>query len=216
MKKYREQICKHLSQTTSKKKNIIEIILDIAYLILIIPLLIITIIIIYQSITKPDEVPNVFGYKMFIILDEKMEETLKYGDLVFTKNINTDDLRKDNIIAFRNGINTITIHKIDRVTIDEEKKSKIFEMNTGQYEAIDSKYVKENTVEGLIVKRIPKIGLFIITFQKPLVLVTVIIFVLIIGLIAYYIAQQLDERDRKNIEIQKEENIKKVKQLAIK
>lgn len=197
MKKYRYQIDKYLNKS-NKKKNIIEITLDIAYLILIIPLLIITIMIVHQLITKPNEIPNVFGYKMFMILDGRMEETLQYGDLVFTYNINTDELKRSDIVAFRNGINTVTIHKIENITKDEENNSKLFEMNIGEYEELDSKYVKENAIEGLIVKRIPKIGLWILTFQKPLVLATIIIIILIIGLIAYYIAQQLDERDRKN------------------
>ena len=64
MKKYKEQILKD-SQQPNPKKSIGEVIGDVIYLIIIIPLLIITLMVIYQSITKPDKVPDIFGYKLF-------------------------------------------------------------------------------------------------------------------------------------------------------
>ena len=109
MKKYKEQIRKS-SEQHNQKKSIGEIIGDIIYLIIIIPLLIITLSLTYQSITEPDKVPDIFGYKLFMILDENMEETLEYGDLIITRNINTDELKIGNIVAFRNASNTVTIH----------------------------------------------------------------------------------------------------------
>lgn len=204
MKKYKEQIRKS-SEQHNQKKSIGEIIGDIIYLIIIIPLLIITLSLTYQSITEPDKVPDIFGYKLFMILDENMEETLEYGDLIITRNINTDELKIGNIVAFRNASNTVTIHKIEEIS-ETEEHSKIFMMKVQENEADDTRNAKEEKIEGILIKRIPKIGLWIMIFQKPLTTLLVIIVILIIGLIAYYIAGKLDERDRKKQLYKDEQN----------
>lgn len=206
MKKYRRTI-KYYKQNKqpNRKISVGEIIGDVIYLIVIIPLLIITLMLIYQSITEPDKVPDIFGYKLFMILDENMEETLEYGDLTITRNINTDELKIGDIVAFRNARNTVTIHKIEEIN-ETEEHSKIFIMKAQENEADDTRKAKDEKIEGILIKRIPKIGLWIMVFQKPLVTLLVIIVILIIGLIAYYIAGKLDERDRKKQLYKDEEN----------
>lgn len=195
MKKYKEQIKKNI-ELPNQKKSIGETIEDVIYLIIIIPLLIITLMVIFQSITKPNEIPNIFGYKLFMILDEKMEGTLKYGDLVFTKNINTDNIKEKDIVAFRNAMNTVTILKVEKIAKAEDD-SKVFIMQTQENATEDTKNVNEEKIEGIVVKRIPKIGIWIMILQEPLVTLVVIIVILINGLIAYYIAWRLDIRDSK-------------------
>lgn len=193
MRKYKEQILKNSKQPNSKK-SIWETIGDVIYLIIIIPLLIITLMVIYQSITKPDKIPDIFGYKLFMILDENMEETLEYGDLTFTCNISVDKLKIGDIVAFRNATNTVTIHRIEEIS-ETEEHSKIFIMKAKENEAEDTRNVKEEKIEGILTKRIPKIGLWIMVFQEPLVTIAVIMIIAIIGLIAYYIAGRLDKKD---------------------
>lgn len=205
MKKYKEQILKD-SKQPNRKKSIGEIIGDAIYLIIIIPLLIITLMVIYQSITKPDKIPDIFGYKLFMILDENMEETLKYGDLTFTHNISIDELKIGDIVAFRNATNTVTIHRIEEIS-ETEEHSKIFIMKAQENEAEDTRNVKEEKIEGILTKRIPKIGLWIMVFQEPLVTLAVIIIIAIIGLIAYYIAGRLDKKDiEKELYIKEQDN----------
>lgn len=205
MKKYKEQILKD-SKQPNRKKSIGEIIGDAIYLIIIIPLLIITLMVIYQSITKPDKIPDIFGYKLFMILDENMEETLEYGDLTFTRNISVDKLKIGDIVAFRNATNTVTIHRIKEIS-ETEEHSKIFIMEAKENEAEDTRNVKEEKIEGILTKRIPKIGLWIMVFQEPLVTIAVIMIIAIIGLIAYYIAGRLDKKDiEKELYIKEQDN----------
>lgn len=193
MKKYKEQILKN-SKQANPKTSIGKTIGDVMYLIIIVPLLIITLMVIYQSITKPDKIPDIFGYKLFMILDENMEETLEYGDLTITHNISADELKIGDIVAFRNTANTVTIHKIKEIS-ETEEHSKSFIMKAQKNEADDTRNVKEEKIEGILTKRIPKIGLWIMVFQEPLVTIAVIMIIAIIGLIAYYIAGRLDKKD---------------------
>ena len=192
----------------SNFKRIRNIIGDVIYYVILIPLIIITLMVVYQSITYPDKIPNIFGYKLFMILDDKMDETVEYGDLVFTKNIDCNILKKGNIIAFRNGVNTVTIHKIidieEKKEIDqetnEEKMKKTFTMQTATNETLDTKYVEDEKVEGILVKRIAKIGTIIMFIQKPIHLLIIIAIILVIGAFVYFIAAKLDKRDMLKME----------------
>lgn len=190
-------------------KRIIHIIEDIVYYAFLIPLTLAALIVVYQTIRYPDRIPDVFGYKIFMIMDEYMDDSVKFGDLVFTKNIATEKINIGDIIAFRNGQNTVTIHRV--IDISEDKNSdtdentKMFTMNTLENETLDTKYVSSDKIEGKLVHTIPKIGLIIMIIQDPLITVSIILVILIIGLIIYYIAQELDMRDIRLMELKKQE-----------
>ena len=192
----------------SNFKRIKNIIGDVIYYAILLPLIIITLMVVYQSIAYPDKIPNIFGYKLFMILDDKMDETVEYGDLVFTKNIDCNILKKGNIIAFRNGVNTVTIHEIinieEKIEIDqetnEEKMKKTFTMQTATNETLDTKYVEDEKVEGIVVKKIAKIGTIIMFIQKPIHLLIIIAIILVIGAFVYFIAAKLDKRDMLKME----------------
>lgn len=172
-------------------------ILDIIYYIVVIPLLIIEISIVFQKIKSPDIIPNVFGYKMFMILDGKMDKHVEDGDLIISKNYDVDLLEIGDVIAFRNDFDTVTIHEISN--IEQEKNSKKFTMKTLKNETNNTKYVEDKRVEGLIVNKIPKLGLILFTLQKPITLLIVMAVIFTIGGIAYFIAGKLDEKEEKKV-----------------
>ena len=196
--------------TLVKIWNVIE---NVVYYIILIPLIIVTLMIVFQEIKYPDKIPNVFGWKLFIIMDEYMDDSVKKGDLVFTKNVDTLSLNNGNVIAFRNGTNTVTIHKIidikeeqkqDEVT-KEERIVRTFTMKTLENETQDTRVITDSKVEGILRKRIPKLGLIILLMQKPIVLAIIIGIILLIGLICLYIAKKLDLKDER---IEQEKNAK--------
>ncbi len=196
--------------TLAKIWNVIE---NIVYYIILIPLIIVTLMIVFQEIKYPDKIPHIFGWKLFIIMDEYMDDSVEYGDLVFTKNIDTNSLNNGNVIAFRNGTNTVTIHKIIDIeeeqkqdeTTKEERTIRTFTMKTLENETVDTRIVTDSKVEGILRSRIPKLGLIILLMQKPIVLLIIIGIILLIGLICLYIAKKLDLRDER---IEQEKNAK--------
>ena len=107
--------------------------------------------------------------------------------MTFTKNIDTNKLRVNDIIAFRNAEEKVTIHKIAEIT--EENSEKIFVMQAKTNETNDTKYVKEDAVEGILINKIDKVGLIIMYLQEPFVFIFIACFILIIGLVLYYNAQ---------------------------
>ena len=174
-----------------------EIIEDVIFYVVLMPLVIITVAILLQTIIFPDRIPNVFGYKMFIVLDGRMEQSISYGDLVFTKNIETNNIKNGDIIAFRNSEQKVTIHKV--IGIDDQNK--VFTMQTTTNETMDTKYANEQDVEGLLINKISKIGLVILFLQEPFVFIFLVCIILIVGMIAYYFAQELDKKDMKQSQV---------------
>lgn len=168
---------------------------DIIFYVIIIPLILISITIIWQRLTEPDKIPDILGYKMFVVLDGDMDQAIEYGDLIFTHNIAPENLEKSNLIAFRNNTNKVTIHRIIKITEDDIGRQ--FEMQNSVNEVGDTKCVKENQVEGLIIHRIPNIGIILYKIQEPYIILILIGIVLLIGIVAYYIAGRLDKRDMK-------------------
>lgn len=169
---------------------------NIIYFVILIPLVIITLNIVFQQINNPDKVPDIFGWKMFMILDENMDESIKKGDLVFTENIDSNELNVGDIVAFMNDINTVKIHKITDIL--EGKVEKIFVMQT-QEDEIDNKIqVKSSKIEGVVKNKIPYVGSIILFIQQPLSILIIIGVIIMIGLICLYIAKKLDKRDSEN------------------
>ena len=64
-------------------------------------------------------------------------------------------------------------------------------MQNSVNEVGDTKYVKENQVEGLIIHRIPNIGIILYKIQEPYIILILIGIVLLIGI------GRLDKRDMK-------------------
>ena len=198
-------------QTKEKHRRKLTIwffIKKIIYFGVFIPLVIITSDIGYQLLVYPDKVPNIFGYKFFMMLNEQGDGCTEYGDLVFTKIMDIEEYKIGDIVAFRNNMNTITVHMIEEINTSIADNAKIFTMKTVENETDETKFVREMHIEGKMVNRFSNLGIVVLIAQDPLVLLLALIIVAIVGLIAYYIAQQLDERDikREKEEMQNEQN----------
>ena len=168
---------------------------NVLYWVMLIALTTVTLWIVFQQIAEPEKIPHIFGYKMFIILDDYMTDDLQKGDLVITKNVPKDDYQRLDVMAFRSDVNIVTIHQIQQIT--EKDGTLLFGMKALPNETKDLKYVAESHIEGKMVKTIPWIGLILLYIQMPQVMGCVLLGILIIGGVALWIAKRLDERDRK-------------------
>lgn len=167
------------------------------FIFIIIPTVVISCVFIYKTIRYPDKIPDILGYKMFFILDEFMDESVSYGDLVFTKNIDPETLNKGDLIAFRNKFNLVTIHQI--ISIEEQENNRRFTFQTLDNETNDTRYANSENVEGLLIKTIPRIGFYLFFLQSIWGLLSVILCIIIFGTIAYMIAAKLDDIEEKRI-----------------
>ena len=157
-------------------KKVQNYIANLIFVIILIPLLYIAVSLAWQAITQPEQIPNIFGYKLFMILDRNMVN-VEYGDLVFTKNINQNELNVGDTVAFRD--------------IRENKVQIIKYNNEGIF----------GNIEGLLIKRIPKVGSVLYFIQKPIVMITISAIILAVGGVIIFIAGKLDERDERRLNV---------------
>lgn len=198
------------------RKKVGTIISNIIYIFILIPCAVAVIRISYQKIVSPDKIPDIFGWKLFIIFDENMAEEVEDGDLVFTKIVNTDELKVNDVIAFRNNANCVTIHKISKINNENahDKSIRKFTLKAQENETADTKYITEEKVEGILKYRIPKLGSAIYFIQKPPVTIGISAVILVIGLIWICIARRLDKKE--TIKLEQEELDKKKKEQQLK
>lgn len=154
--------------------------------IILIPILLINLSIMFQAQTNKDAVPSVFGYKPFIVLSGSMESEIFRGDLVITKIIEPEDLKKDDVIAFRDAENTVTTHRI--IDIVENNGTKYFITKGDNNNSQDKNLVEYSDVEGLYITRIPGIGSMMNSLSQPTTILIVAMGITVIFVIGFSIS----------------------------
>ncbi len=140
-------------------------ILSILILIILIPILLISLIILINSYINPTQIPSFFGWKPFIVLSGSMETQISAGDIVVVKQVDTNTLKKGDVIAFKDGDIVVT-HRIDNI-IEEEGMTKYItkgDNNNNQ----DSGYVLSQQIEGKYEFKIARLGNLAMFIQTPL------------------------------------------------
>ena len=196
-----------------KKKNVILNFVRYFFLTLLSVLLIINIYIMIQTKINPNRVPEIFGYKPFIVLSGSMENEINVGDLVFVKEVETDELNTGDIIAFRDEDNIVTTHRITKI-VKNEKNEVCFETKGDNNNTEDSELACYSKVEGKYSGKIAKIGSIIIFVQKPLGFIVMMMSVVIICMLIYFFSNKNSKLMFENEEEKKAfEEFKKAKRL---
>ena len=87
-------------------------IISIVILLVLIPILFMSMVILINSYTHPNKIPSFCGWKPFIVLSGSMETQISVGDVVVVKEVDTNTLKKGDIIAF-NENNIVITHRIN-------------------------------------------------------------------------------------------------------
>lgn len=185
--------------------------ISIIVILILIPILLISIVILIDSHTHPNEVPSFFGWKPFIVLSGSMETQISAGDIVVVKEINTNELKKGDIIAFKDG-NIVITHRIDEVTEIDGKTQYITKGDNNNTQDIG--YVSPEQIEGVFKFKVSRLGNFAMFIQTPLGMIVC----LSIPIIIIILLQTADSKKEKEELISKlnkqskmEEEIEKLK-----
>ena len=183
----------------------IKNVLCICMLIILLPILFISIVILINSYTNPEEIPSFYGWKPFIVLSGSMETQIKSGDIVVVQETDTKLLKVNDIIAFREDDIVITHRIVDIININGDIRYVTKGDNNNQN---DDNYVNPVQIEGLYKFRIGLLGNFAMFLQTPIGLVVC----LSIPIIILILVQATDSKDKnKMIEEakKKEDELKK-------
>lgn len=185
--------------------------ISIIVILILLPILLISIVILVDSYTHPDEVPSFFGWKPFIVLSGSMETQISAGDIVVVKEIDTNELKKGDIIAFKDG-NIVITHRIDEVTEIDGKTQYITKGDNNNTQDIG--YVLPEQVEGVFKFKIARLGNIAMFIQTPLGMIVC----LSIPIIIIILLQTADSKKEKeelvaklNKQSKMEEEIEKLK-----
>lgn len=190
-----------------KFKKIVSVLL----LLILLPILFVSATILVDSYVNPDEVPSFWGWKPFIVLSGSMETQISPGDVVIVKETDAENLKKGDIIAFKDGDVVIT-HRIDEVVEKDGKKEYVTkgDNNTTQ----DVGYVLPEQVEGVFKLKIARLGNLAMFVQTPAGMIVC----LSIPIIIIILLQSSDSRKEKEELLKKmnehermEEEIEKLK-----
>ena len=140
-----------------------------------------------------------------------METQISAGDIVVVKEIDTNELKKGDIIAFKDG-NIVITHRIDEVTEIDGKTQYITKGDNNNTQDIG--YVSPEQIEGVFKFKVSRLGNFAMFIQTPLGMIVC----LSIPIIIIILLQTADSKKEKEELISKlnkqskmEEEIEKLK-----
>lgn len=155
-----------------KKKNRIKKYISIFVYIILIPLLLYNITLIIQAILKPNETPNFFGIKTYVIVSGSMQPKLNIGDIVVVKNVKENELKIGDVISFREEQSVIT-HRIIEL-VEENGKIK-YKTKGDNNNSEDKNIISIDRIEGKVVTSIPYIGIIALLLRGKIALIIIII-----------------------------------------
>ena len=153
-------------------------------------------------------IPILTGHKSMAVLSGSMEPKIPVGSVCYAKAIDVDNLKIGDIVTYRLSGDTMVTHRI--IKIDSDKKQITTKGDANDTE--DASPVRFDDIVGRINFHIPYLGYVSIYAKTPLGItaVCILLFVLIVLL---YLPDvfSMQEEDCKEIEIQPDKKLKKIK-----
>lgn len=177
-----------MSETKEKKSNVRHralTVVGVVLCIVLIPVLVINVTLIIKSYTNADEVPKIGGYCPLIVQSGSMEPAIKTGDLIVCKQIDSEQVKKGDVIAFfdpDSNQNKVLTHRV--VEIVEEDGALFFQTKGDANKTEDRSPVSADKLVGLYQFRIPVAGDVAMFMQTPVGLIICV--VLPLGLLIGY------------------------------
>ncbi len=131
--------------------------------------------VISSNINK-DKIPSIFGYKMMIVVNDSMDKVIKKDDLVFVYEQKVENIKINDVIAFKDKDGFVTSHRVIATTVEDGETFYITKGDNNN--SVDELKISYNRIEGTYSSRIPYLGGLILFFQSPAGLITLIMFVI--------------------------------------
>lgn len=190
-------------QKEDKRIHIIGTIIKIIIYIILIPIIIFNFTLIIKALINPNETPDFFGYKNFIIVSGSMEPTIMTGDAIFVKEVPEDQIHTNDIISFSQS-GTIITHRI--IEINTENGIKKYRTKGDNNNSQDRESITYNQIEGKYQFKISHFGTISEILKNKY---TLIILILILIINFWYVTRLNKKRNRrkeKRIQYEEEKN----------
>lgn len=180
----------------------LKVVLSSIVLVILTPILIVSLVIIINSYTKPDEIPSFLGWKPFIVLSGSMETEIYSGDIAVVKEVDINEINKNDIIAFKDG-NVVITHRV--IDIIEENGTIKYKTKGDNNNVEDNGYVLAEQVEGKYQFKVRRLGNFAMFAQTPIGMIVC----LSIPLGLLLLIQMIDSRGNKKSQKEAQRKLEK-------
>lgn len=180
-------------------------VISIIIIIILLPILFVNGVILIDSIVNPNKIPSFFGWKPFIVLSGSMETEIYAGDLAVVQDVGTNDLRVNDVIAFKSGDVVVTHRIIEIINEDGQIKYKTKGDNNNTE---DIGYVLPSQVEGLYKFKLSNIGNLAMFMQTPTGMIACLSIPLLL-LILLHMKESKEDRKYINEKINKQKEMQK-------
>lgn len=156
-----------------EKRSKVNLVIGIIVAIVCIPLLFINIVIIADSMIHPGEAPGFFGYKPFIVTSGSMENIMPVGSMAIVKEVDTNTLKKDDIIAYKVEDGSVITHRI--IDIKEDSGNTYYITKGDQNNTEDQQLVTADMIEGEYKFKILYLGSIALFIRQPVGIICVLL-----------------------------------------
>ncbi len=183
-----------------------RIVSAILYIVLI-PIIIFNFTLIIKSFIHPDETPDFFGYKSFVIVSGSMEPTILKQDAILVKKVPEEDIQVNDIISFNTRNQTNVTHRV--IKIEKENGIKKYTTKGDNNNTEDKEQITYEQIEGKYQFKISQFGIITHILKSK---ITLIILVMIVILISCY-KSRIQKRKQERTEKRKKYEENKTKEL---
>lgn len=131
--------------------------------------------------TYKSQQPNLFGYKVYVVLSGSMTPNINKGDLVIVKDVSFNELSVGDVITFESKkTDNYVTHRISEINSKEEKIITKGDANNIE----DSSPVYKNNIQGKMIMKINGIGEYVIFIQENILIIVpiVVIFIILVSI----------------------------------
>ena len=151
--------------TTEKTKNTISKILNISGWVLFGFITLIVLLLLFFGLFSKG---SIFGVRAYVVLSDSMKKEFPAGSVVFSSEVNPDDLKVGDIITFTRESDGETVtHKIGKIEFDDSSGYDVYYTygtTTGEY---DEDPVYRNFIQGKYSFHLPGLGYFLQFLKSP-------------------------------------------------
>ena len=191
-------------QKEKKRMNMIGRIVGIIVYIILIPIIIINFTLIIKSFINPNEIPDFFGYKNFVIVSGSMEPTIMIGDAILIKEVPENEIKINDIISFNQHGIVVTHRVVDIVNDNGVIK---FKTKGDNNNAPDKQMTTYEQIEGKFQFKINQFGIILDILKNKITLIVLILIVILMSIYKRNLNKKRQIRREKRLKY--EENIKK-------
>lgn len=172
--------------------TIVKVVSVILYAILI-PIIIFNFTLIIKSFINPNEIPDFFGYKTFVIVSGSMEPTIMTEDAILVKEVPQDKIKINDIISFSQREAIIT-HRV--IGIIEENGVTKYKTKGDNNNAEDKEKITYDQIEGKYQFRMSQFGIITEILKSKVTLAILILMIIFI----YYYKRKIENKKQKRKE----------------